>query len=205
MLVENLKKYAANRMLAKIEANIISAIDGEGLFADTFQNQLLHNIRLLQIFFSIEGEILLEHEETIVQLLTSVYSLQFDSHFKHAYLLTHILWSLFLTLGTVYLFDQPYRSVKSSKEVNSQLLLLVSPDELSARWHFPSEKEINFVRRLLQTFIIPQMQLLQKFANSSDEDQEFSSAQLEKSVAILKSIEGLKSQFYKMSHVVDDQ
>lgn len=203
-----LQEYTANRMINCIRANIVSAIDGESSFADTFQNQLLHNFRLLETFFCIKGDILLEHEETIIQLLTSVYTLQFDRHFKHTDLLTNTLLELFNTLGTVFMSSKPHIFFNLSEGVNSyQFPLLLLPEDISARWHLPSQSEIRFVRRLLQSFIYPQIKFLQQYAASKSnehENQQFSPAQLEKSVALLMSIEGLESPFFKMSPLVDD-
>lgn len=205
------QEEAVHRLLDAIRANILSAIDGETIFAETFTGQLLHNFRLLQTFASLEGRLLLPHQETIIQLLTSVYGLQFDVHFKHTDLLASTLWTLFNSLGTVYLINRSYSSGDSFSEgVNCHLPLLL-PEEIPARWHLPSEGEVAFVRRLLSTFVYPQMKLLQQFATVSSSLDELSTgqvklspAQLEKSVALLMSIEGLKSPFYRMAPLVED-
>lgn len=194
---ETVQLYAISQILLTLKTNILSAIDNEAAFADTCQSQLMHNLRLLQAFFNLpDGRLLLRHETEIIDLLTVVYDLQFDYHFKWSNVVFSFpLDFLLFSLSGFYLVNQPYNFTMTSTFSTNELLHQVLPEDLPARWHTPSEKEIHFVRRLLNTFIGPQIQFLQNFAatnsslNNVKEPTFF--AQLEKAIMMLVSLESL--------------
>lgn len=162
---ETVQLYAISQILLTLKTNILSAIDNEAALADTCQSQLMHNLRLLQTFFNLpDGRLLLRHETEITDLLTAVYDLQFDYHFKWSNVVFSLpLYFLFFTLSGFYLVNQPYNFTMTNTSSTNEFLHQVLPEDLPARWHTPSEEEINFVRRLLKTFIGPQIQFLQNF------------------------------------------
>ncbi len=207
---ETVQLYAISKILLTLKTNIFSAIDNEAAFADTCQSQLMHNLRLLQTFFNLpDGRLLLRHETEIIDLLTTVYDLQFDYHFKWSNVVFSFpLDLLFFSLNCFYLVKQPYNFTMASFSGTNELLHQVLPEDLPVRWHTPSEEEINFVRRLLKTFISPQIQFLQNFVassslNSAKEPTFF--AQLEKAIMFLVSLDSLvKLKNYKYPPLVTD-